>query len=499
MQKTLQGIRELFFRIPSWLHNQHERRPRAFLILLCSTALLVFATYSILRQLALQTTFFDLGLYSSSIWKTTHGYDSWASLMFPSPAPHIGHFSPILGLVALVFFVLPDPKTLLVIQSAVLAASAVPLYLLALRETGRAKLSLLVSGVYLLNPGLHGVVRYDFHVEAFVPLFIFLVYYLRSKANYPLFSGALALLLTTVEFSAVIGIGIAIGLLLERRRIDRFVMTAVVPSGILLALFLASDLIPAGLLGWHSNWLTGQLQESTPASSLGFLGVLERPGLVLSLIGHDIVSKLLYLLLILAPTCLFVLKYPLRMLPSLPWIAVVLVSQRPGFVSVDYQYSVFIIPFAYLAIIPILGRASTLRLARAILASAIVFLLLASALSPTRPVILTPYPQTNWAAPSPALGTLNFIHDSLPVNATVLTQNDIFPQISDRPFATINYSMPYPPEFILVKKDSPWYDWSAPSLGIPFSAHQQFDRFAKNYSYELAVSDQGLTLYRLLT
>ena len=433
------------------------------------------------------------------MWRTTHGYDSWASLVLPSPAPHIGHFSPILGLVALVYLVVPDPETLLVVQAAVLAASVVPLYLLTLHETGRANLSLLLSGAYLLNPGLHGLVRYDFHVEVFVPLFVFLLYYFRSKADFKLFSVALALLLTTIEFSAVIGIGIAVGLVLQKKRIDMFAITAGVSSGILLVTFLASDLSPTGLFGWHSNWLTGQLQGSASASAPGILGITANMGSLLSAIENDIVRKLLYLFLLLAPASLGIVKYPLRMLPSLPWIAIVLVSQRESFHSIDFQYSVFVIPFACLAVIPLLQSVPTPRLTRSILAAAVVLMVLSSALSPVRSVILAPYPQPNWGPPSPALATLSLVKASLPANATILTQNDIFPQISNWPFATLNYSSPVPPQFILVKKDSPWYDWSSQNLGIPYSPHQQLDRFITRYKYEIVVSDQGVTLYRLLT
>ncbi len=465
---------------------------------------LVFVAYSILRYVGLWALYYDLGLYSNSIWRTTHGYDSWASLIFPSTHGHISHLSPILGLVAVAYYAFPDPATLLVIQAAVLAFSVVPLYLTALRETQRETLSLIVGGTYLLNPGLHGIARYDFHIESFLPLFIFFVYFFLDSRRYGMYCLFLGLMLATIEFSAVIGIGMAFAIGLEKKRLDRYALTAAALSTSLLAVILVSTIgDPTGLWGWPANWLTRQLQGTGSGGAFGyaqwFIGILSNPLSLLSSIGYDLTTKLLYLAFLLAPTGLGLVKYPVRMLPSLPWMALLLTSLRPTFYSLDFQYSAFIIPFAYLATIPLLHRTYTPKRAISIIAVATILMLLLSALSPVRPLIVEPFMQNSgWPQVSPLLGTINAIRESLPDNATILTQNDIFPQISNKAFATINYLMPSPPQFIIVNTGSPWYDWSDPGLGIPRSVHEQSDQLMKDHTYELLVSNGGLHFYRLV-
>jgi uncharacterized membrane protein len=495
-------LRRLFRRIL----KKPSDDPRLYLTALVLVSFAVFAAYGILRHLGLWTLYYDLGVYSNSIWRTTHGYDSWASLVFPSPNTgsggpgHIGHLSPILGLVAIVYYAFPDPETLLVIQAAVLASSAVPLYLTALQETRRATLSLVVAGTYLLNPGLHGIARYDFHVESFLPLFIFFVYLFVNKRQYRMYCLSLGLMLATIDFSAVIGVGIALAIRLEKKHIDKYSLTAAALSASLLVVIVVSA---TGLWGWPTNWPIRQLQQGSPGAppsfSEWFIGILRDPLSLLLPVGYDLGMKLLYLASLLIPAALGIVRYHVRILPALPWIAILLTSLRPSFYSLDYQYSAFVIPFAYLAAIPFLHKIYTPNRAASVIAVATTLMLLSSALSPVRLPMLQPFAQNSgWPQVSPLIGTINTIRETLPANATILTQIDVFPQIANKPFATINYSMPSPPKFIVVNTDSPWYDWSSPALGIWHSAHEQSDRLIKDHYYVLLVSNRGLLLYRLV-
>ncbi len=160
-----------------------EKYPWLLLALFGIISFAIFTIYSFERYLAFQTNFFDLGLDTNSIWRTINGYDSWTSLILPSTPGHINHISPILGLVAFGYALVPDPRTLLLIQAAAVTLAVLPLYLLAFRETGNQFLSLIVSGLYLANPALHGIIRFDFHVESFIPLFVFLIYFTYPRQS----------------------------------------------------------------------------------------------------------------------------------------------------------------------------------------------------------------------------------------------------------------------------------------------------------------------------
>jgi len=475
-----------------------DSHPWLLLVAIGVGAFIVFTTFSIERYLALQTNFFDLGLDSNSIWRTINGYDSWPSLIFPSTPGHVNHISPILGLVALVYAIAPDPRTLLVIQAAAVTLAIVPLYLLAVRETRSQFVSLAVAGLYLVNPGLHGIVRYDFHPEAFIPLFVFLVYYFHSGSRPGLFYLSVGLMLATIEYSAVLGVGIALSLWLNKKHLDKRILTTLLSSLFLLVIIIASTIGRAfEIFNWPSNWLAVQFfgvassQNSSYLQSVG--GFLNSPGILFTFVENNIVAKGTYLLIVFAPMWLAAVKYSNRILPALPWVVVVLISTRYSYSSIDFQYSVFLIPFIYLAAIPFFSQIKKQR--RLVLSFAVVglsIMLIYSAISP-----LGPNPQ--WPQPNPLFATVASVSDSIPQNATILTQSDLYPQLSNKAYVTLNYSAHEPPQYIFVNTQSSWYDWTNPSLGYTLSTHQQLDRLTSQYAYKVVFIYLGVQLYELDT
>jgi uncharacterized membrane protein len=170
-------------------------------------------------------------------------------------------------------------------------------------------------------------------------------------------------------------------------------------------------------------------------------------------------------------------------------MAVVIISSRYSYSNVNFQYSVFLIPFIYLASIPFLyGIAKHRRIILGLVAIALSVTILYSSLSPTAP---------NWPAENPLASTVASISNGLPENATILTESDLFPQLSNKAYVTMNYSAPAPPQYILVNFDSTWYNWTSPTLGYPFSPREQVQHYTTAYQYKLLVVQQGLHLYQL--
>src|SRR5438132_9276972 len=285
---------------------QLEKHPWLLILLFGIVSFTIFTVYSFERYLAFQTNFFDLGLDSNSIWRTVNGYESWTSLILPSSPGQITHTSPILGLVALGYALVPDPRTLLLIQAAAVSLAAVPLYFLALRETESQFLSLTVSGLYLANPALHGIIRFDFHPEAFIPLFVFLLYFSYPRPTPTLFYVSLGLLLATIEYSAVLGIGIAISLLIVKRGLDRRILAILLGSLMLLTVIIVSTIGGAfQRWNWPPNWLAVQfLGTSSPTTTNPgqlIAGFLTSPGGVLVSLESNLPAKITYLIVATAP------------------------------------------------------------------------------------------------------------------------------------------------------------------------------------------------------
>jgi len=167
----------------------------------------------------------------------------------------------------------------------------------------------------------------------------------------------------------------------------------------------------------------------------------------------------------------------------------VAVTSRYSFSNVNFQYSVFLIPFVYLAAIPFLRQlAKRRKLVVELAALAISITLVFSALSPMGP---------GWPAPSSLSWQVDSISNSIPQNASILTEADFFPQLSTKAYVTLNYSSQVPPQYILVNFDSPWYNWTNPGLGYPLSPRDQTQKLLSHYSYKLLVQDHGLHFYEL--
>ena len=77
------------------------------------------------------------------------------------------------------------PETLLVLQSFVLALAVLPIYKLAKDYAGGKIVGLVFAVAYLMFPAIHFVNLYDFHVQAFLPLFFAYAIYYITKENWP--------------------------------------------------------------------------------------------------------------------------------------------------------------------------------------------------------------------------------------------------------------------------------------------------------------------------
>ena len=156
-------------RLDAWLQAS-PARASGLLAVLVLGYFGAWCTVSFLRHHYFHSSY-DLAIMNQVVWNTSQG-DLFARSI--EVTNDLGdHVRPYLGLLSLVYLVLPSPYVLLTFQSLVLALGAVPLYRLARRQLGSPALSLVVAFCFLAYPPLGFVNRYDFHIEALaVPLLI---------------------------------------------------------------------------------------------------------------------------------------------------------------------------------------------------------------------------------------------------------------------------------------------------------------------------------------
>lgn len=175
---------------------------RAREILLASAGLLAalillytmwWTHFTIMRFRGMLTGLHDLGIYDNLMWNTMRGRPLECGMfrfeMIGYDVHKFGnnffaeHIIPTFWIVTPAYWLHPSPRTLLAAQSFMLAMAAVPFFLVARRKTGSPAIAALFALCLLAHPALHSANIVDFHIDTFIPFFMFAAYaaYLHKK------------------------------------------------------------------------------------------------------------------------------------------------------------------------------------------------------------------------------------------------------------------------------------------------------------------------------
>jgi uncharacterized membrane protein len=147
--------------------------PRLLLALVMLTYLAFAVWYTGQRHLAFETGVFDTGVYTQPLWNFSHGHGFAVSTIEDNgPLRWATHVEPILFLVAPLYALWPDPRTLFWLQALALTLAALPLYALARRRLRSEWVALVVVLAYFLLPATQSVTLFDFHAVTLAPLFL---------------------------------------------------------------------------------------------------------------------------------------------------------------------------------------------------------------------------------------------------------------------------------------------------------------------------------------
>lgn len=433
-------------------------RERAELLIYLSIAVytVVFSWHMILQYLAFHTYAWDLGIYNQAMWTTAHQGQLFyytCELYFVPNGSFFGiHFSPILFFIVPIYALFSRPETLLMVQSFVLALGAIPLYLLAKEKINRVS-AFVFSLCYLLNPLLQGVNSYDFHVEAFFPLFMLLSLFYLEKRNWLRFFASLVLSLMVMEQISYIVtfLGFYVlwtfkGRILSAIRTHRIDIRSVAVPLVTFALGIGWFFLSQFIIGRINPYPPPELKAGQNFAVLGVdeprnipLYVLMHPDKAWNALTFDFYSKFSYLLFAFAPLMFLSILSPVVLISALPWFGLIMVASYPPYYQMGFQYSALIIPFIFVSAIlgmtKVVNVGSNIRSAKKVLTlvmiSSIVFCIAASPLSP---LIQGGYPSPAYIKPeiTDHARLLDTFVNLVPQNESILTQDIIFPHVSNR-------------------------------------------------------------------
>jgi len=489
-----------------------ERKAEATVLVLISVYVAVFSGFTILMYYTFKTYAWDLGIFLQALWTTVNRgqlfYYTIELPVNPSGSFFGAHFAPILFLVLPIYAVFQSPFTLLVLQSVVLALGAVPIYLIAKKHLGDRLSAVSLAAVYLTYPAVQSVNCFDFHTEAFIPLFFLMAFYYIDDKKW--FKGLLFVVLTlsTIEFAPILIIFLGAYLALKeaftkdptersksllKRMLFPALLIAIAVITFFLAFFVIDTLNPIKSTGLPGNWTYW-------GSSLSgvFLNILTHPLEALAYMVTPI-DKGFYILFLLAPLLMLPIFTP-EFLLAVPWLIAAPLSENALYYNIYFQYSAFAIGQLFIAFIFSVKRLSlfgndgrrNLKLQRTVIAFALVVTILFSvAVSPiglpefsSRSVEITPHSTL-----------LNNILKLIPNNASVATQNDIFSHVAQRENAYIfTWPMPMEVEYILVDMKSSHFEFSQAYELPPSEALPQMIASGK---YGLLACADGILLFEL--
>jgi len=383
-----------------------------------------FSFVTVTRHLTFLTHALDLGYYVQLTWNLAAGREARVSL----PEMHAwgDHLSPIMYVLAPIFWVAPGAVSLLIAQSVALALGAVAVFALARRRLGDERAAAAFAVLYLLNPALHGINVRDFHAAALaIPLLLAAIHWAEAGRT-GAFIAAAALALLTREDAALAVIGLGAWLAIGRRR--WLLGTATAAAALALLAVDIRWVIPA----YRGEPYPHLGRYAHLGGSLG--GILA--GMVLhplaTLAGAVSGQRLVYLAALLAPLAFLPLLAPADLVGALPALAQNLLASDPILHHHRTQYQAFVLPFLITAAIG--GYA---RVARRNRRRAVAVLVVASVAS----LALASRTVNNFALdrwwPTPAHRAAHAVLAEVPPGAAVTAQDPYVPHLSLRPLVFV--------------------------------------------------------------
>jgi len=342
------------------VYGRKWKREELLLCIFVAIYTAILSYFTIMKMYALKASAWDLGNYNQALYTFVfHGkLFYWTADILNNPTGSLFgiHVSPLFFLLAPIYFIFPRPETLLVIQSFVLAAGAIPSYHLAYNITGSKKWGITYALAFLLNPVIIGINWSEFHPEAFIPLAILLVIHYYLQNSWKKLTASLIFALSIMGDVAITLAFLALYFMYstfrqthpikQKNRNNLFLSTVIFLSSLvwfLISLFIKRLFNPSFPLyfGNVGSWRI-----------LGARNILEIPVILLlnpnraiEALCYDWTNKVYYLLILFGSYGFLSLFSLSALFPSIPWLIPSLLSDNPAYYSIGLQYPAFVMPF----------------------------------------------------------------------------------------------------------------------------------------------------------
>jgi len=307
---------------------------------------------SLLRYDTFKATAFDLGNMDQAVWNTLHGhpfeFTNRSDNYYGAPIRLAQHVEPILLLLAPLYLFHADARILLVFQTLAVTLGALPTFLLTRKYLPLLPLfAPFMAAAYLLAPDAIGQNIYDFHPATLVaPLLLYAILALTC-GRYGWFLLACVLAAACKEEMPLVVAMFGL-LVIWKYKLPRLGLLLFV-GGIVMSAIAFLVIEPHFNVGAKQNtyWYRYAVLGSSPQAAI--INVLLHPWLPFVLfVTFD---RIYYLASLVRSGGFLALLAPEWLLPTLPSLAINLLSVEVYQHSGVYQYNAAIIPFVVVATI----------------------------------------------------------------------------------------------------------------------------------------------------
>jgi len=401
----------------------------------------VFGALSVARHASFRSHALDLGTMDQAAWNTIHGRVLERSPLYRAPADGSRYENRLLDAklellfipLSALYWLWPDPRVLLVVQTAFLAAAALPLYRL-IASQGQPLLAVLIALGYLAYMPLHYVNIADFHMSALMVPFLVAAWWAVRQRRWRAYYAWLALAFGCRIDAAFVGLALGVSIAIWQRGYRRHGLYTVAFAAAWLALDFGIVVpVVRHAYGPGAGDLVARRFQDLGGSASGVVRtLLTNPGLAVSRLADR--EKIQTLFDLMAPLgFLPVLGLP-ALLPALPVLGINLLASSTWQNSVHAHYMAPVIPFLWIALgegLIWLGRRGRRGLVFALGCYAAISTLLSS-------YLFSPFPPgkafhiADFVQSSPYEENLRAITAQVPADASVCAQSDVYPHLSQR-------------------------------------------------------------------
>lgn len=294
-------------------------------------------TYVLLYHSVFYTQAFDLGIFDQALWLVSHGESPFVTVR---GLHRFGdHVEFILYLLAPAYWVWEDVRCALLLQTAVIALGALPVFLLARKRLGHG-VALCFAIAYLLNPSVQNLNLDHVHAEAFAATALLFAYYFASERRFtPMFIFCGAAMLCKEDVAITTGVfGLLVAWRWNRKAGFALLAASVVWFALCMKLFLPL-FNGSGFFRTSAGWFAGWSAHKWDLEWYWRAFVHDPTA------GRMHWPAITYLLQLLGPLAFLSLLSPATALVALPAIVINLLTTTDYMRSVNYHYMTSITPF----------------------------------------------------------------------------------------------------------------------------------------------------------